>query len=68
MRKPFALFMVAALLAVVVWWWMVGDLALSVMPGWQLPILAPYVIVAGLVSAVMLAVAFLMLWKHFGGG
>jgi hypothetical protein len=66
MRKPFALFMAAALIAAGVWWWTVGDLAVSIVPGWHVPILAPYAVFAIFGFVVLLAIVFVILFRLFG--
>jgi hypothetical protein len=68
MRKPFALLLATALIVGVVAWWVSGDFALSVVPGWHTTILAPYAIGAVFVSAVLLAIAFAILFRQLGGG
>jgi len=68
MRKPFALLLAVALIAGVVGWWVSGDFALSVVPGWHTTILAPYAVATVFVSAVLLAIAFVILFRQLGGG
>jgi hypothetical protein len=67
MRKPFALFLAAVLLVAAAAWWTFGDIAVSVVPGWHTPILAPYATAAVFIIAVLLAIAFVAVFKQLGG-
>jgi hypothetical protein len=67
MRKPFALLLAALLIAAAAWW-MIENFAVSIVPGWHTPILAPWSVLALLVLAVLLGIAFVMLFKLAGGG
>jgi hypothetical protein len=66
MRKPFALLLAIMLIAVTAWW-MIENFAVSVVPGWHTPILAPWSVLALLVCAVLLGIAFVILFKLLGG-
>ena len=68
MRRPLALLLSVAMIVAVVAWWTSGDLAVSIVPGWHVPILAPYALIAILVSAVLLAIALAILYRQLGGG
>jgi hypothetical protein len=66
MRKPFALLLAAALI-VAVGMWAYWAFAVSVVPGWHTPILAPYAVVSIFISAVLLAIAVAILFREIGG-
>ena len=68
MRRPLALLLSVAMIVAVVAWWRSGDFAISIVPGWHVPILAPYALIAILVSAVLLAIALATLYRQLGGG
>ncbi|HEY0017098.1 MAG TPA: hypothetical protein VGC13_12295 [Longimicrobium sp.] len=67
MRKPFALLLVVMLIAVTAWW-TIENFAVSIVPGWHTPILAPWSVLALLGIAVLLGIAFVTLFKLLGGG
>jgi hypothetical protein len=68
MRKPSALLVPSGRIVAVVAWWTRVEGAVSVVPGWHVPILAPYALAAIFVSAVLLAIAFVILYMQLGGG
>lgn len=65
MRKPFALLLAVMLIAVTAWW-TIENFAVSIVPGWHTPILAPWSVLALLAIAVLLGIAFVTLFKLLG--
>jgi len=68
MRKSLALLAAAALIVAVAAFWRTEGSAVSVVPGWHVPILAPYAIIAIIVSAVMVATALAIALTQLRGG
>ncbi|HYH80832.1 MAG TPA: hypothetical protein VEX86_13615 [Longimicrobium sp.] len=67
MRNRVTLLLAIAVIVAVVAWWTRGDPAVSVVPGWHTPILAPYALIAISVSAVLLMIAFVVVFKQIRG-
>lgn len=67
MRKPFALLLAVMLIAATAWW-TIENFAVSVVPGWHTPILAPWSVLALMGIAVLLGIAFVILFRVLGGG
>ncbi|HYH80514.1 MAG TPA: hypothetical protein VEX86_11980 [Longimicrobium sp.] len=67
MRKSLTLLLAVTVIVAVVVWWALGDFAVSVVPGRHTPILAPYSLMAILVSALLPAIAFATVFRHLGG-
>jgi H+/Cl- antiporter ClcA len=67
MRKPFALLLAVMLIAAATAWWMIENFAVSVVPGWHTPILAPWSVLALLVCAVLFGTVSAILFRLLGG-